>query len=64
MIEDINNFGIETSEEEKNLRQSLCNSCENNKTIANDNICMACACPISYVVLYKYKKCPIDKWTI
>lgn len=64
MIEDPNNFNILTSEEEKQIRQSLCNSCEKNKNTEFDKICDACACPIEYVVTYKFKICPLNKWEI
>jgi hypothetical protein len=62
MIEDVNNFDILTSEEEKNQRTSLCDSCEKKQLTEFGNICVGCACPIEYVVKYKFKNCPLDKW--
>lgn len=64
MIEDVNNFGIETSEEEKQSRQSLCDTCEHNQIISSAHTCMKCACPIDYVIKYKFKICPIGRWSI
>lgn len=64
MIEDPNNFDIQTSTEEKAKRISLCNSCEK-LTMMNDiPTCDACACPIEYVINYKFKICPLNKWGI
>jgi hypothetical protein len=64
MIEDVNNFGILTNEEEKNKRLELCNSCEKNIMIANNPTCDMCACPVDYVITYKFKICPLNKWSI
>ena len=64
MIKDVNNFDILTTEEEKQTRQSLCNSCEKNQNIQFGNICEGCACPIEYVIMYKFKGCPLNKWEI
>jgi hypothetical protein len=60
MIEDVKNFGIKTSAEEKANRIALCNACEERR----DSTCNQCACPIDYVIEYAYKKCPLDKWTV
>lgn len=64
MIEDPANFDVLTNDNEKNQRVQLCNSCERKTRIDNDDICDACACPISYVVQYKFKICPLKKWDI
>jgi hypothetical protein len=64
MIEDVNNFDILTSEEEKQQRTSLCNSCDKNTKVVNVPTCDACACPIEYVVTYKFKICPLKKWNV
>ena len=64
MIEDINNFNILTSAEEQLLRKTLCDSCENKRTIESGNICNGCACPIEYVTMYKFKSCPLKKWEV
>lgn len=64
MIENPDNFDILTSVEEKNLRQSLCDSCDQKQVTEFGDICNKCACPIEYVVTYKFKKCPLDKWEL
>ena len=64
MIEDVNNFDILTTEEEKQHRFNLCNSCEKLTVIAQVPTCNGCACPIEYVVKYKFKMCPLNKWII
>jgi len=65
MIEDPNNFGILTTDDEKTVRLNLCNSCTMRRidNIFGD-ICDACACPIDYVTTYKFKICPLNKWEI
>jgi hypothetical protein len=64
MIEDVNNFNVLTSEQEKNKRLNLCNSCSSKTKIQDDEICQECACPITYVTTYKFKMCPLKKWTL
>jgi hypothetical protein len=64
MIEDVNKFGIITTDQEKSQRLSMCNSCEKNIEFQGSNLCIACACPIHYVITYKFKKCPVNKWSI
>jgi hypothetical protein len=64
MIEDPNNFGILCSDEEKQTRQSLCNTCSNNRITESGNICDGCACPIEYIIMYKFKNCPLNKWEV
>ncbi len=64
MIEDVNNFGILTDDIEKNHRLTLCNLCEKKTMVSNTFICDACACPIEYVITYKFKICPLNKWSI
>ena len=64
MIEDVNNFGILTTDEEKQFRLSTCNSCEYKNTTDDQPICMKCACPIEYVITYKFKSCPMEIWKI
>jgi hypothetical protein len=64
MIEDIKNFDILTTDSEKNERMSLCGVCVENKNINESPVCMQCACPIEYVVTYKFKACPLNKWLI
>lgn len=64
MIENPNNFGILSSEEEKQMRQSLCDKCDKNHLTDFGNICDSCACPIDYVVMYKFKICPLNKWGV
>jgi hypothetical protein len=63
MIEDVNKFGILTSDKEKQDRLYLCNSCEKNIEFQNSRLCQECACPIEYVTTYKFKNCPLKKWT-
>lgn len=64
MIEDPKNFGILTDSIEKEKRLFLCNSCEE-KVIMNDiSTCNKCVCPIDYVITYKFKICPLEKWRI
>jgi len=60
MIADVNNFGIITSDEEKQSRRSLCDACPEKSS----EICQKCACPIAYVVMYRFKICPLDKWGV
>lgn len=64
MIEDVNNFGVLTSEDEKKFRSDTCSSCEKLTMIENIPTCDACACPISYVIQYKFKICPLLKWNV
>ena len=64
MIEDVNNFNVLTDTTESQIRQSLCNACTENTTIQNSRICNLCACPIDYVITYKFKRCPLNKWSI
>jgi hypothetical protein len=64
MIEDVNNFGILTSDEEKAARQQLCDACSLNELVSDNQTCQKCACPITYVVKYRFKICPMDKWAI
>jgi|APFre7841882793_1041355.scaffolds.fasta_scaffold18109_1 hypothetical protein len=64
MIEDVSKFNVLTSELEKQQRMETCNSCENNIELHSGNLCNACACPINYVVAYKFKICPLEKWTV
>ena len=64
MIKDVDNFNILTSEEERTIRLSLCNTCENNNLVDNINTCDRCACPIEYVVTYQFKECPVQKWVV
>lgn len=64
MIEDVNKFNILTTESEKQQRLALCNSCEKNIELQSGKLCNACACPIDYVITYKFKNCPLNKWSI
>jgi len=64
MIEDVANFDVLTTDIEKNERSSICNSCDENKNVGESSLCMKCACPIEYVVTYKFKACPLNKWTV
>ncbi len=64
MIEDVSNFDITTTPDEKDKRLALCGSCEENKEVGERQLCMKCACPIDYVVTYKFKICPLNKWDI
>jgi hypothetical protein len=64
MIEDVSKFNILTNELEKQQRLGLCNSCENNIELRSGKLCNACACPIDYVITYKFKICPLEKWTV
>ncbi len=64
MIEDVSNFNILTTDIEKNERLALCGSCEQNKEVGGSSLCMKCACPIEYVVTYKFKICPLNKWGV
>lgn len=64
MIEDVNKFNILTNDVEKQERLNLCNSCVENKKFNSGNLCYLCACPIEYVISYKFKICPLKKWSI
>lgn len=64
MIKDPNNFDILTDDNEKNSRLELCNTCEKNTSTNQGPICDACACPIDYVITYKFKICPLNKWSV
>lgn len=64
MIENVENFNILTNNQEKQTRLDLCNSCEKNIEFQDSRLCDACACPIDYVITYKFKICPLDKWGI
>ena len=64
MIKDVENFNILTDASESNSRLSLCNACPENTSLDSGNICNACACPIEYVITYKFKICPLNKWSI
>jgi len=64
MIEDVNNFGILTTESEKMFRQNLCTNCTENVINDGHATCKQCACPIDYVIKYKFKICPLDKWDV
>ena len=64
MIEDVNNFNVLTSDSEKATRLNICKTCDQNQMIAEGELCMGCACPIDYVISYKFKRCPLGKWEI
>lgn len=64
MIENVENFNVLTSDQEKQERIALCNSCEKNIDCQGSRLCDACACPIDYVIRYKFKICPLNKWSI
>ena len=64
MIEDPKNFGILTEEIEKLSRLALCNTCEEKVSMAGVDTCNKCACPIDYVITYKFKICPLEKWSV
>lgn len=64
MIEDPENFDILTDVIEKNIRQSLCDSCDKKQSTEFGDICICCACPIEYVISFKFKQCPLEKWSI
>lgn len=64
MIEDVNNFNILTTDSEKAIRMNTCETCDERKIISDSALCMKCACPIEYVVAYKFKECPMGKWEI
>jgi hypothetical protein len=64
MIKDVENFGILTTEGEKQIRIDLCNSCEKNMLNNSVPTCDMCACPIEYVTTYKFKICPLNKWGV
>lgn len=64
MIEDPANFNILTDDVEKQHRLELCNSCEKKISINEVETCDACACPIDYVITYKFKICPLEKWNV
>lgn len=64
MIEDPNNFGILTDDTEKDKRLSLCNSCKEKVSMDGVDTCNKCVCPINYVITYKFKICPLEKWSV
>lgn len=64
MIDNPENFEVLTSDSEKVNRFALCNSCEKITTMDSISTCDACACPIDYVITYKFKICPLNKWGI
>ena len=42
----------------KPSRKSICDTCEENQ---NDT-CMQCACPMSYILYNNTATCPLEKW--
>lgn len=64
MIEDVNNFNVLTSDSEKVERINICQTCDQKQLVGESELCMECACPIDYVVSYKFKQCPLGKWEI
>ena len=64
MIKDVANFNVLTDDIEKEKRLFLCNNCDKKTYIGPREICDACACPIDYVITYKFKICPMEKWEV
>lgn len=64
MIKDVENFNVITSDQERQARLALCNACEKQTLILGAPSCDQCACPIEYVISYKFKICPLEKWSI
>ena len=62
MINDIKNFNIPTTDQEKQERLASCEVCPENTESPFGTICARCACPISYVISQKFKTCPLGKW--
>jgi hypothetical protein len=53
----------QTTEEERQIRLNFCNLCEDNLLI--DKIyqtCNLCACPIEFVIRFKFKECLKGNW--
>lgn len=63
MIENVEDFDVLTTQQEKQTRLNTCSECDNNHATEFGRICNACACPINYVITYKFKMCPIGKWS-
>lgn len=42
----------------KTSRKSICDTCEENQ----NNTCMQCACPMSYILYADNAVCPLGKW--
>lgn len=57
-----NNIGLYTSEETKNNRLQLCESCENYSINDNFISCSKCMCSIGLLVTFEHENCPIEKW--
>lgn len=53
---------ISTTEEERQRRLSFCDSCENKQNYGQEDICVKCACPITFITQFKFKTCPIGIW--
>lgn len=64
MIKDPANFNVLTDDSERQRRLDLCTACEKKTTLNDVEICDACACPLSYVIKYKFKICPLLKWDV
>lgn len=64
MIKDVENFDVITNAKERQSRLSLCNACEKQIIMLGAPTCDQCACPIEYVISYKFKICPLEKWSV
>jgi hypothetical protein len=53
---------ITTTEEERQRRLSFCNQCENKQNIVQQDICIKCACPITFITQFEFKTCPVGVW--
>jgi hypothetical protein len=54
----LDNNAVMCSTDEKNYRQSVCNTCEKN----NNDFCIECGCVLEVRTAYKELTCPLDKW--
>lgn len=64
MIKDVENFDVITNDQERQTRLALCNACEKQTIRSGAPICDQCACPIEYVISYRFKICPLEKWNV
>jgi hypothetical protein len=52
-----------TTDEERTLRINLCKVCENKTVLNTRQVCGKCLCDLELLHFYRFKNCPINKWT-
>ena len=59
----VDDIVVTCTEEESQIRLSLCKSCENFHMDADQHTkCLGCNCNISMMITFKFKECPLGKW--